>query len=79
LPTSPRYATWSIVAIALEAGFGDLSHFNRPFKQRYLTTPSDLRAHPRDDEHRFATNRPVCSLDPGRLLIGPFTYCRGRA
>jgi len=42
--TSPRYATWSISAIALEAGFGDLSHFNRRFKRRYLMTPSDMRA-----------------------------------
>ena len=40
---SPRYATWSIAVIALEAGFGDLSHFNRRFKRRYLMTPSDMR------------------------------------
>ena len=32
-----------IGAIALEAGFGDISHFNRRFKQRYAMTPSDLR------------------------------------
>ncbi len=42
--TSPRYATWSITAIALEAGFGDLSHFNRRFRRRYSMTPSDVRA-----------------------------------
>ncbi len=41
--TSPRYATWSITAIALEAGFGDLSHFNRRFKRRYQMTPTDMR------------------------------------
>jgi len=41
---SPRYATWSVTAIALEAGFGDLSYFNRRFKRRYLMTPSELRA-----------------------------------
>lgn len=40
---SPRYASWSITAIALEAGFGDLSHFNRRFRRRYLMTPTDLR------------------------------------
>jgi AraC-like DNA-binding protein len=40
----PRYATWSVAAIALEAGFGDVSYFNRCFKRRYLMTPSDLRA-----------------------------------
>jgi AraC-like DNA-binding protein len=41
--TSPRYAGWTIAAIALEAGFGDLSHFNRRFKRRYLKTPTDHR------------------------------------
>jgi AraC-like DNA-binding protein len=41
--TSPRYEGWSILAIALEAGFGDLSHFNRRFRQRYLMTPTDVR------------------------------------
>ncbi len=41
---SPRYARWTIVAIALEAGFGDLSYFNRRFKARYHQTPSDIRA-----------------------------------
>jgi AraC-like DNA-binding protein len=41
---SPRYTAWSIATIALEAGFGDLSHFNRRFKQRYAMTPRELRA-----------------------------------
>ena len=41
---SPRYATWSVTAITLEAGFGDVSYFNRCFKRRYLMTPSELRA-----------------------------------
>jgi AraC-like DNA-binding protein len=45
--TSPRYASWTIATIALEAGFGDLSHFNRRFRRRYLMTPSDLRAQAR--------------------------------
>ena len=43
--TSPRFAQRSIVSIALDAGFGDLSYFNRCFKRRYNKTPSDLRAH----------------------------------
>lgn len=42
--TSPRYAHWTIATICYEAGFGDLSHFNRRFKRRYGETPSDLRA-----------------------------------
>lgn len=30
--------------IALDTGFGDLSHFNRSFRQRYGMTPSEVRA-----------------------------------
>jgi AraC-like DNA-binding protein len=41
---SPRYADWSVTSIALEAGFGDLSYFNRRFRQRFERTPSDVRA-----------------------------------
>ena len=41
---SPRYARASIASISYEAGFGDLSYFNRRFRQRYGRTPSDLRA-----------------------------------
>ena len=41
---SPRYSYWSIAAISLEAGFGDLSHFNRRFKARFSDTPSGIRA-----------------------------------
>jgi AraC-like DNA-binding protein len=44
---SPRYGTWSIAAIALEAGFNDLSHFNRRFKQRYAMTPTEARGRAR--------------------------------
>ncbi|RUX33774.1 helix-turn-helix domain-containing protein, partial [Mesorhizobium sp. M7A.F.Ca.CA.002.09.1.1] len=34
----------SITAIAYEAGFNDLSYFNRAFRRRYDATPSDVRA-----------------------------------
>jgi AraC-like DNA-binding protein len=40
---SPRYAAWSIAGIAFEAGFLDLSHFNRRFRRRFGATPSELR------------------------------------
>jgi AraC-like DNA-binding protein len=42
-----RKAKWRhhrIVDIAAEAGFTDLSYFNRMFRRRYGATPSDIRA-----------------------------------
>jgi AraC-like DNA-binding protein len=39
----PGYADRSISAVAFEAGFGDLSYFNRTFRRRYGATPSDVR------------------------------------
>jgi AraC-like DNA-binding protein len=39
----PRYSDRSISAVAYEAGFGDLSYFNRTFRRRYGGTPSDIR------------------------------------
>jgi AraC-like DNA-binding protein len=39
-----RLAERTISAIAYEAGFGDLSHFNRAFRRRYGETPSDVRS-----------------------------------
>ena len=42
---SPRYAGWSIASIAFEAGFRDLSHFNRRFRRRFGVTPSEFRRH----------------------------------
>ena len=38
-----RWAERSIAWIAFEVGFGDLSYFNRTFKQFYGRTPSDIR------------------------------------
>jgi AraC-like DNA-binding protein len=42
--TDPRFAGRTISALAFDAGFGDLSYFNRAFKRRYGATPSDVRA-----------------------------------
>jgi AraC-like DNA-binding protein len=39
----PHCADRSISAVAYEAGFGDLSYFNRTFRRRYGATPSDIR------------------------------------
>jgi len=42
--TSPRFAQMNIAEIAYEAGFNDLSHFNRSFRARCGATPSDVRS-----------------------------------
>ena len=34
----------TISAVAFDAGFGDLSHFNKAFRRRFGATPSDVRA-----------------------------------
>lgn len=40
----PRLAGRRISEIALEAGFSDLSHFNRSFRRRFGATPTVIRA-----------------------------------
>lgn len=42
--TDPRYAHRTIGALAFDAGFGDLSTFNREFRRRYDATPSEVRS-----------------------------------
>jgi len=44
-----RFAAHTIGTIAFEAGFGDLSHFNRAFRRCYDEAPSDARAAARRD------------------------------
>jgi AraC-like DNA-binding protein len=41
--TEPRLAQNPVGSIAYDAGFGDLSYFNRSFKRRYGVTPRDVR------------------------------------
>jgi AraC-like DNA-binding protein len=41
--TDPRHADRAISTIAYDAGFGDLSTFNREFRRHYGATPSDVR------------------------------------
>ena len=43
----PRLANLKIGALASEAGFGDLSYFNRAFRTRFGASPSDIRAQAR--------------------------------
>jgi AraC-like DNA-binding protein len=42
--TDRRYLHLAIIDIAFEAGFGDVSHFNRVFRRRFGETPSSVRA-----------------------------------
>ncbi len=44
LLTDPRRASEKISTISLDAGFGDLSYFNRAFRRHYGVAPSELRA-----------------------------------
>jgi AraC-like DNA-binding protein len=39
-----QYAKHSVSSLAFDAGFGDLSSFNRAFRRRYGATPSEIRA-----------------------------------
>ena len=39
----PRMVERTISAIAFAAGFSDLSHFNRAFRQHFGKTPTDTR------------------------------------
>jgi AraC-like DNA-binding protein len=41
--TNPGWASRSISSIAFDAGFGDLSYFNRTFRHCYGSTPSEVR------------------------------------
>ena len=41
--TDRRWAGAGIASIAYDAGFGDLSYFNRAFKRSYGATPSEVR------------------------------------
>jgi AraC-like DNA-binding protein len=42
----PGHDRQAIAEIAYDAGFGDLSYFNRAFRRRFGMTPSEVRMHP---------------------------------
>jgi AraC-like DNA-binding protein len=44
LLTHPSLESRSVTSIAFDAGFADLSHFNRAFRRRYNATPTAVRA-----------------------------------
>lgn len=39
-----RYTGWTVSAIALESGFGDVSYFNRSFRRRFGASPTQFRS-----------------------------------
>lgn len=41
--TDPLNLNRNISTVAYEVGFGDLSYFNRAFRRRFGTTPSEVR------------------------------------
>jgi AraC-like DNA-binding protein len=41
--SDPHLADRNICSVAFDAGFGDLSYFNRTFRQRYAATPTEIR------------------------------------
>jgi AraC-like DNA-binding protein len=45
-----RLSDRTVSSIALDAGFGDISYFNRAFRRRYGATPSDVRAQAPDGQ-----------------------------
>jgi len=50
LLSDPRLADRTISSLAIEAGFNDVSYFNRCFRRRYEVAPSEVRASARPRE-----------------------------
>jgi AraC-like DNA-binding protein len=50
---APAFSGHTVSSIAFEAGFGDVSYFNRTFRRRYGTTPSDVRETARTERGCF--------------------------
>jgi len=49
LLTNSRFANLKISAVAIDAGFGNISYFNQSFRRRYGVSPSDMRTQGRRD------------------------------
>jgi AraC-like DNA-binding protein len=50
--TDQRWSDRTVSSVAFEAGFGDLSYFNRAFRRRYGATPSDVRRKALSEQRR---------------------------
>jgi AraC-like DNA-binding protein len=46
--TNPKFESRQVSAIAYDAGFGDISYFNRCFRHRYGAAPRDIRERPQN-------------------------------
>jgi len=75
LLTDWRFAGWTITAIALEAGFGDLSYFNRAFRRLYAASPSEVRAEARREDAGVLATSPG-PVSPGSWSKRPRTSLR---
>lgn len=67
LLVSPAAAAMTIAMIAFEVGFGDLSYFNRRFREAFHATPTDVRAAAR------AASQPAMR-SPVRPPVSPSSY-----
>jgi AraC-like DNA-binding protein len=47
----PQLLDRTVSSIAHEAGFGDVSYFNRTFRRRHGATPSDVRTKAQREQH----------------------------
>ena len=73
--TDWRFAGWNITAIAFEAGFGDLSYFNRVFRRLYAASPSEVRAEARREDAGVLATSPG-PVSPGSWSERPRTSLR---
>src|SRR6476646_3983720 len=75
--TDPRFAGLKIATVAFESGFGDLSYFNRTFRRRFGTTPSELRKTVYQDE-RTSRPRPLttCRDEGQEISLQCFQECQ---
>jgi len=79
LLSDPFRAGVKISAIALDAGFGDLSYFNRTFRRRYGMTPSELRAAETSQQHRLTSRSMRAARLFDELEDAELTDDQGRA
>jgi uncharacterized membrane protein YkvA (DUF1232 family) len=68
--SDPRFAGLNITTVAFTSGFGDLSYFNRTFRHRFGTTPSELRKTVYQDERSSRPGRRRPPTRRGEVYYG---------